>query len=54
MTPVKVCSICGEAIVGFGNDAWPVNDDRCCDRCNAGRVTPALRLWEADGKGGTR
>jgi hypothetical protein len=24
MTPVKVCSICGGAIVGFGNDAWPV------------------------------
>jgi len=24
MMPVKVCSICGGAIVGFGNDAWPV------------------------------
>jgi len=44
MTPVKICSICGGAIVGFGNDAWPVNNDRCCDRCNAERVIPALRL----------
>jgi len=25
MTPVKACSICGAAIVGFGNDAWPIN-----------------------------
>ena len=44
MTPVKVCSICGGAIVGFGNDAWPFNNDRCCDQCNAERVIPALRL----------
>jgi hypothetical protein len=51
MTPVKVCSICGGATVGFGNDAWPVNDDRCCDRCNTERVIPAQRLWEGDGKG---
>jgi len=51
MKPVQACSICGEAIVGFGNDAWPINDDRCCDRCNAERVIPALRLWEGDAKG---
>ena len=50
MTPVQVCSICGGAIVGFGNDAWPVNDDRCCDQCNAERVIPALRLRERDAK----
>ena len=48
MTPVKVCSICGGAIVGFGNDAWPVNDNRCCDQCNAKRVIPALRSWQGD------
>jgi hypothetical protein len=50
MTPVQVCSICGGAIVGFGNDAWPVNDDRCCNQCNAERVIPALRLWKRDAK----
>ena len=38
MKPVQACSICGGAIVGFGDDAWPVNDDRCCDQCNAERV----------------
>jgi hypothetical protein len=50
MTPVRACSICGGAIVGFGNDAWPVNDDRCCDQCNAERDIPALRLRERDAK----
>ena len=49
MTPVQVCSICGGAIVGFGNDAWPVND-RCCDQCNAERVIPSRRLRERDAK----
>jgi hypothetical protein len=44
MKPVQACSICGGAIVGAGNDAWPVNDNRCCDQCNAERVIPALRL----------
>jgi hypothetical protein len=29
MTPVEVCSICTGAIVGFGNDAQPINDGRC-------------------------
>ena len=55
MMPVQACSICGGAIVGFGNDAWPVNDDdRCCDQCNAERVIPALRLRarEAEREGG--
>jgi hypothetical protein len=51
MTPVQVCSICGGAIVGFGNDAWPVNDDRCCDQCNSERVIPARRLRDAKREG---
>ena len=51
MTPVQVCSICGGAIVGFGNDGWPVNDDRCCDQCNSERVIPARRLPEGSNGG---
>jgi hypothetical protein len=39
MTPVKVCSICGGAIVGFGNDAWPIHNDRCCDQCTVQQPT---------------
>jgi len=52
MTPVKVCSICTGAIVGFGNDAQPINDGRCCDRCQAERVIPerARRTLESDTK----
>ena len=40
MKPVQVCSMCGGAIVGFGNDAQPINDGPCCDRCYAERVIP--------------
>jgi len=40
MKPVQACSICGGAIVGLGNGAQPVNDGRCCDRCNLQRVLP--------------
>ena len=46
MKPVQGLFDLRRAIVGFGNDAWPVNDDRCCDECNAERVIPALRLRE--------
>jgi hypothetical protein len=52
MTPIKVCSICTGAIVGFGNDAQPINDGRCCDRCHVERVIPerARRILEHDAK----
>ena len=48
MMPVQACAICGRAIVDFGNDAWPVNADRCRDQYNAERLIPALRLRERD------
>ena len=42
---VKVCSICGSKYTGWGNNAWPVNDGRCCDRCNGMYVIGArLRM----------
>ena len=52
MTPVQVCSICGGPIVGFGNNAQPVNDGICCDRCNERVVLPALleRIRDAEHK----
>jgi hypothetical protein len=40
---MKCCSICGKDYVGFGNNAAPLNDGRCCDDCNARFVVP-LRL----------
>lgn len=34
------CSICGKKYDGYGNNAQPVNDGRCCDYCNAVVVIP--------------
>lgn len=30
----NTCSICNEKYEGFGNNAQPINDGRCCDACN--------------------
>jgi hypothetical protein len=35
-----ICSICHEEYVGCGNNAWPVNDGRCCGYCNGSVVIP--------------
>jgi hypothetical protein len=39
--PTFICSICQRACEGFGNNAEPVNDGRCCDRCDNEIVIPA-------------
>lgn len=31
---VEVCSICGKVYTGWGNNAYPINNGRCCDKCN--------------------
>ena len=38
---MKICSICGCGYTGWGNNAWPVNDGRCCNQCNSEYVIPA-------------
>ena len=40
------CSICGKQIKAKGtwiqgNNAWPINDGRCCDSCNETKVIPS-------------
>jgi hypothetical protein len=46
MTPVQVCSICGGPIVGFGNNARPVNNGS-----NERVVLPAIeRVRDAEHK----
>lgn len=35
------CVICGKEYTGYGNNAYPVNEGRCCDECNANIVIPA-------------
>lgn len=34
MAKLATCSICNIHYIGHGNNAWPVNDGRCCDPCN--------------------
>ena len=41
----KKCSICGKKYDGYGNNARPVNDGKCCDYCNANVVIPA-RIYQ--------
>jgi hypothetical protein len=42
----ETCSICGRLFTGYGNNAKPVNEGRCCDECNAAHVIPArLEQW---------
>ena len=44
-----ICSICGKEYSGWGNNAQPVNDGRCCDDCNTTAVIPArLALFFED------
>lgn len=35
-----ICSICGKTYEEYGNNAQPVNNGRCCDKCNATVVIP--------------
>lgn len=42
---IQNCVICGKPIVGYGNNAAPVADGKCCDQCNQNVVIPA-RLKE--------
>lgn len=37
---MKQCIICRRTYTGWGHNAQPVADGRCCDGCNDGRVVP--------------
>lgn len=39
-TEVGNCSICGNQYKRYGNNALPINDGRCCDKCNNDIVIP--------------
>jgi hypothetical protein len=36
----SICSICQKGFTGYGHNAHPVNDGRCCDACNASVIVP--------------
>lgn len=37
---MHTCSICGKSYEGYGNNAQPINNGRCCDDCNKTIVVP--------------
>jgi len=41
MSKEYVCSICNEKFEPIGHNAQPINDGRCCTKCNYGVVIPA-------------
>lgn len=47
---VHICSICGKMYNGFGNNAWPINEDRCCDQCNDLVIMARLREFVKQNK----
>lgn len=34
------CCICGDIYSGFGHNAQPLSNGRCCDQCNSEKVVP--------------
>lgn len=42
------CVICDQEIVGYGNNAEPIDSGKCCDKCNKEKVLPA-RLYQVYG-----
>ena len=37
----KICCICGNPYIGYGNVAYPIVDEGyCCDVCNREKVIP--------------
>ena len=40
---MKICCVCGKIYFGYGNNAWPVADGRCCDECNGLVIAERIR-----------
>lgn len=35
MEKIEICVLCGQPIIGYGNNPWPLAEEgRCCDECN--------------------
>ena len=42
MKETKICCICGQTFIGYGNNPWPVKEEgECCMHCNDTKVIPA-------------
>ena len=52
-TKKRLCCLCGQYFIGWGNNPWPLNNDPdavCCNECNDTRVVPA-RIQQMSGNG---
>lgn len=38
---INNCRLCNESFVGYGNNAAPIMDGICCNKCNYDKVIPA-------------
>ena len=45
---IKFCSVCGNEITGYGNNAEPINSGICCDTCNQRVILARLNLMEKE------
>ena len=46
-----ICCICGKEVHGWGNDPWPINNDKdaqCCDECDMNVVVPERLRYKED------
>ena len=43
-----ICCICGEEYDGFGNNAEPTAEGRCCDECNIVVLLDRVSRMEQD------
>lgn len=42
MTEAKICCICNEKFIGWGNSPYPIKEDgECCKPCDDNVVVPA-------------
>ena len=47
----KICCLCGKEYKGYGNNALPLHDGKCCNECNSLKVIPArLKEWQQNRK----
>jgi len=40
---IEECCLCGESLMGFGNNAQPLKEGKCCDSCNIQVIKERLK-----------
>mgnify|MGYP003657388352 CR=1 FL=1 len=55
---IKKCCICSLEYTGYGNNAAPVKEGKCCDACNTANVIPSrinnvIKIYQQADKDGT-